>query len=267
MIREERLTKITEYVRDRQYASIGELVHHFGISKATVRRDLQILSEAGFVVISRGGVSSQPLQQNAELLYIQKRQIESKEKSCIGRAAVDLITPNSAVIIDAGTTTRAMIPFLRDVQNVKLVTNDVLIAADCSNYRGLEVTVTGGQLRRNYYTLLGYAAEEAIHHLRADIAFIGFDAIDPAKGCYITNTDEVALKRAILQSAVKIVAVCDHSKFYINSFIHVCDLSMIDVIVTGSKLDQGIRAKLEKKGIELVIVDAEKVNANGSYSI
>lgn len=257
MIRDERLAKITEYVRGRQYASIAELVGLLNVSKATIRRDLQVLDAAGLVTITRGGVASAALGQDSEPLYFQKRHIESAEKSSIGKVAVGMIPVDSAVIIDAGTTTRAMVPYLRDVQQVKLVTNDVLIAADCSNYRGLDVTVTGGQLRQNYFTLLGYAAEEAIRNVRADIAFIGFDGIDAASGCYIANADEVALKRAILQSAKKIIAVCDHKKFYTNSFLHVCDFAQIDVIITGNKLDPATQALVRKSGVSLVLVGAE----------
>lgn len=260
MIRDERLARITEYVRQHQYVSIPELVSLLGVSKATVRRDLQILNAAGLVSITRGGVSSVSLQQSAEPLYFQKKQLESEEKASIGRAAAEMIPANSIVIIDAGTTTRAMIPYLRNLQEVKLVTNDVQIAADCSNYRGVDVTVTGGQLRQNFFTLLGYAAEESIRNLQADIAFIGFDGIDAEKGCYIANADEVALKRAVLQSSRKVVAVCDHRKFYTNSFLHVCDLEQIDTIITGNKLDRELCELIKNNGVELILVDTEQVH-------
>ncbi len=252
MIREERFQKISDYVRSRGFASVDELMGMLGVSKATVRRDLASLEEAGELSLVRGGAASLGGTRGEELPYDEKRMSHSAEKARLGAAAAALVKDRFAVVIDAGTTTRAMIPFLKDREGLNLVTNDVAIAADLSSCRGVSVTVTGGQLRQGYYTLSGYLAEELIRGMRLDMAFIGFDAVDVRSGCYITNTDEVALKRCMIEAADQVVVVCDHTKFSGSAFVSVCSLSQVDIVVTDRELDPAIVRELEKRGVQVI---------------
>lgn len=47
MIKTKRIQQLKEYVFDRESASLDELVAHFGVSKNTIRRDVQALVESG----------------------------------------------------------------------------------------------------------------------------------------------------------------------------------------------------------------------------
>lgn len=47
MIKTKRIQQIKEYVFDRESASLDELVAYFGVSKNTIRRDVQALVESG----------------------------------------------------------------------------------------------------------------------------------------------------------------------------------------------------------------------------
>lgn len=252
MIREERLKKLAGYVKRREFASVEELAGVLGVSKATVRRDLAALEETGELALVRGGAARVGAR-GEELAYDEKRTAHSEEKVRLGAAAAALVKDRSAIVLDAGTTTRAMAPFLKDRAGLNLVTNDVAIAADLSSALGVSVTVTGGQLRQGYYTLSGYLAEELLRGMRLDMAFVGFDAVDIRSGCYITNTDEVALKRCMIEAADQVVAVCDCAKFESSAFVEVCSLSQVDVVVTGRQLDPAIAAELQKRGVRLVL--------------
>ncbi|HEX3027403.1 MAG TPA: DeoR/GlpR family DNA-binding transcription regulator [Clostridia bacterium] len=253
MIREERLAKITEYVQNRHYASIEELVEMLGVSKATVRRDVLALSKSNAVVLTRGGITCDLHDRNRELAYNEKRYANAAEKNRLAQTAGRMIRPDMTIIIDAGTTTRSMVPFLREIKGLNLVTNDLMIAADVTDCEGISVTVTGGQLRRDFYTLRGYAAEDFVRHMRADIAFVGFDAVDIDSGCYITNADEVALKKCMIASADKVVALCDYTKFSNTAFISVCQLSDLDVIITNKELDMAEIEALRQMDVEVIL--------------
>lgn len=253
MIRDERLAKITEYVQNRHFASVRELMELLKVSKATVRRDLELLSGENVVVLTRGGVTCVDKDKNSELAYNEKRSANTLEKNRLAEAAAGLIRSNSTVILDAGTTTRAIVPYIRELTGVNLVTNDLMIAADLNSCEGISVTVTGGQLRKGFFTLRGYMASDFIRSMRADIAFVGFDALDIRSGCFITNADEVSLKKSILSSADKVVAVLDHTKFSATAFISVCPLEDIDAVVTDRALDSGIAQALREMGVEVIL--------------
>jgi DeoR/GlpR family transcriptional regulator of sugar metabolism len=254
LIREERFEKIIDYVQKRHFVSIDELIEMLGVSKATVRRDIMALSQTNKLLLTRGGITCELSDRDRELAYHDKYVVNAAEKNRLGQAASEFIHSKMTVIIDAGTTTRSIVSFLKDVKDVNLVTNDLMIAGDLTDFDGIDVTVAGGKLRKGYYTLLGYVAEDFIRHMRVDIVFVGFDAIDISAGCFITNVDEVAYKRRIIESSETVVAVCDYTKFTNTAFISVCPLSDIDVIITNKELDSTIAEALRQTHIELILV-------------
>lgn len=257
MIKEERLDRLADYINSRHYASIDELINLLGVSKATVRRDLIELQNAGLISLTRGGATLLKPDTPHELSYFEKKDANIPEKEKICQVASEMIHSGDTVFIGAGTTTRSITPYLSNTnqfQSLNLVTNDLMIAADSTGFSNLDVTVTGGQLRKNYFTLRGFAAENLISHMRFDIAFIGMDAIDPTAGCFIANADEVSLIQRIIDSADKTIILCDSTKFSNKAFMLVCPLESIDMIITDDRIDHESLVLLEEKGLEVVLI-------------
>lgn len=252
MIREERLARITEYVQSRRYASVEDLMNITGASKATVRRDLTALSEAEKLILTRGGATCDMQHWITDLSYTERASTNATDKSRLGESARRLMEECNSVFLDAGTTTRAVVPFIRDLSGVNLITNDVSIAADLVSAKGLNITVTGGQMRPDFYVLRGYVAEDMIRNMHIDTAFVGFDAVAVDKGCYITNTDEVALKRCVISVAKRVVALCDQSKFNNSALCSVCPVTDIDIFITNKEVDREKTAVLEQQGVEVI---------------
>ena len=186
MLRYERLERIEEYINHNRYVTIPQLAKRFDISPSTIRRDLEALGEAGRVELTRGGVMSLHRNVSEEASYNEKVQANRDEKARIAAAAARLIKPGSTLFVDSGTTTRELVPYLKEGQGLKLVTNDLLIASELSCAQGVEVIVPGGLLRRGYFTLTGSQAEEMVSSMRADLTFMGFDAVRP-QGFMISN--------------------------------------------------------------------------------
>jgi len=253
MIREERLAEILQYINQKKFVSIHELCKVFSISKATVRRDLNQLNKTGHILLSRGGARYMQEAEN-ELPYDEKRKHHKDEKLCICQRACEIIKDGSLVIIDTGTTTREMAQFLKDRKNLHIVTNDIMIAVELATNRFIDLTVTGGSVRKGYYTLNGYSAESFLQQLHADIAFLSLDAVDSEMGGMITNMDEITLKQRIIQCADYVVALCDHSKFGKKSFLKVCSLEEIDLFITGKELPKAILNSFEQRDAKIQLV-------------
>jgi DeoR/GlpR family transcriptional regulator of sugar metabolism len=254
MIREERLARITEFVQSRRYASIEDLMKLTGASKATVRRDLNNLCDEEKLILTRGGATCDMKHWITDLSYNERTDTNASDKRQLGPVVRQLMEQSKSVFLDAGTTTRSCVPFIRDLTGINLLTNDVSIAADLVNSKGLNVWVTGGLMRTDYYVLRGYMAEDMLRNMHIDTAFLGFDAIDVERGCYITNTDEVSLKRCAIQTAKKVVAVVDHSKFNSTALCAVCQPTDIDVVITNKEVNRSLTTVLEKQGIEVIYV-------------
>lgn len=253
MIKDERLAKIVEYIEKNKYVNIHQLVAELSVSKATIRRDLEILAANGEIQLTHGG-AKQIRETERELPYDEKRKTNSDEKSRIGKAACDLIQEGDTVIIDTGTTTREMVKYLLSRQHIHVITNDVLIATELAANTGIDITLTGGSIRKGYYTLCGYYAENFIKQLHADILFLSLDSIDSVFGGAILNIDEVATKQRMINAAKRIVTLCDHTKYESRALLKVCELSEIDINITGHELAKEIYLDLIEKGCHLQLV-------------
>ena len=253
MIQEERLGKITDFVTAHQYANIEELVQLTGVSKATIRRDLIELEEKGKVCFVRGGVSSVGKKILHESVYHVKETENMLEKQRIGERAGKLVNAGDTIFISAGTTCRTMVPTIRTIPNLNVVTNDLMVAVDMADCVTADVVVTGGQLRKQYYTLRGFAAEDQVRGMKLDTAFMSCDAVDVFQGCYIANADEVGLLRQLIASSNRVVLLADHTKFSSSAFVSVCDLDAVDVLITDTGLSRELADALSKQEIELIL--------------
>ena len=253
MIKDERLAKIIEYIEKNHYVNIHQLVAEFSVSKATIRRDLEKLAASGIIQLTHGGAKYKR-EAEKELPYDEKRKANSDEKSRIGKAACDLIQEGHTVIIDTGTTTREMVKYLLSRQHIHVITNDVLIATELAANTGIDITLTGGSIRKGYYTLCGYYTENFIKQLHADILFLSLDSIDSSFGGAILNIDEVATKQRMINAAERIVTLCDHTKYESKALLKVCELSEIDLSITGHELPEEISLNFIEKGYHLQLV-------------
>jgi DeoR family fructose operon transcriptional repressor len=253
VIRAERLDKMVRYINKKKYASIYELSTFFDISKATVHRDLEFLAGDSLICLARGGARYLP-KYDVELPYNEKRRFQREEKARICRAAAERIDDGCAVFLDTGTTTRELVPFLMERHNVRVVTNDVIIAVELAANNAIDTIVTGGDIRKGFYTLSGFLTENFLAHLHVDIAFLTLDAIHSNHGGMISNMEEVDIKKNIIHCADQVFALCDHSKFEKTAFYKCCELNDIDLFITGNELPGKTRMTLEEAGMQFEFV-------------
>ncbi len=122
MLKIERLERIEQYVEKNKYATVKELTEILNTSSATIRRDIETLAGQKRILVTHGGVAANDRKVSAEAPYLEKSQNNAEEKMRIAREASRFITPGSTVLIDSGTTTLNMVPYLRDIPDLNLVT-------------------------------------------------------------------------------------------------------------------------------------------------
>jgi len=184
--------------------------------------------------------------------YMIKRRIHAAEKRQIAAEAAKLLGRNQTVFLDSSSTVFEMTRFVARIPGLLVATNDVLIAAELSNAEHVDVSVIGGSLRKGYYTLTGFFAECGIRDLAFDYAFLGMDTISLKGGLMITNSEEVQIKRRVVEAASRVIVLCDHSKFERESFVQVCGFDQVDTIITGKELPDAIHARYLDHGFDLV---------------
>jgi len=254
MLQAERLEKIFEMVKQEKYCSISELAESFNISNATVRRDLKMLEDENKIKSTRGGAMMDNHGTSQEAPYAEKASTNKAEKVLLAKRACSFIKKGETILLDSGTTLLEVANQMRQMENITVATNDVLVACSLAENTNISSTVIGGGIRKNYYSTSGLFAQETIRNINADRAFIGVDAFDINKGFMITNMEEVVIKRLMMDAAKEVIIICDHSKCENVAFIKLCGIEDVDRMITGKEIGEDMYQSLVDAGLEVELV-------------
>jgi DeoR family fructose operon transcriptional repressor len=253
LFEEERKQKIAEYVQARSRASVPELAGYFGVSESTVRRDLRDLEEAGQLRRTHGGAVAIQLQENQEPTFVEKEDRFRQQKELVAEAAAAFIQEGDTIFLDSGTTTFQLAKRLKTVGRLTVVTNSAMAVQELSQYRNIELVVTGGSLRPETQAMVGPVANRSIASIRVDKLFLATNGIDPVGGLTTPNLIEAETKSCMMDSAKRVILLTDHSKYGKVSFAKFGDISDIQHCI----IDEGISAQavkdLESEGIQVTI--------------
>lgn len=250
MLRLDRQNKILHYVQENGVATVSELAKAFGVHEATIRRDLSLLEAEGKLKRTHGGVMFED-EVHSEPPFIERESTQRTEKEKIGKIAAELIQDDYNIILDSGTTTPHIVHAIKHKKNLTVITNDINIAAKLRNHDNVTVIVTGGTLFPKSYILNGTITDDVLNDLHVHIAFIGTPAFHYQKG--LTHFDEylISAKRAMIQSAKKVVVVTDYTKIGKIALHTVAKVNHIDALVTSGPLDEGEKKQLEEANFEV----------------
>ena len=212
MLTEERLQIITETVNSRSSVTIAELSRILDVSPSTVKRDLNILAEAGKITKVRGGAialgeSFSAIEKNVE----EKSAIFTAEKAAIAEYAASLVENGDFVFIDAGTTTEKMIDHLPQ-RDVSFVTNGFIHAKKLAQ-RGFKVYITGGEIKASTEAIVGAECVLTLRNYNFTKCFMGTNGISLTAGFTTPDVNEARVKAAAIESSRKAFVLADHSKF------------------------------------------------------
>ncbi|QBQ62917.1 DeoR/GlpR transcriptional regulator [Actinobacillus indolicus] len=230
---------------------VEALSQHFGVSAVTIRSDLNMLEQQGYITRSHGfAVLNSRL--IAELSVADKRNNYPELKQRIGKLAASLLKEGERVILDSGTTTKAIVNHINDL-NLTVLTNGLDVAMALVSCPNVEVRMTGGVLRKNAMSFSGVMADNNLQHYRFDKVFLGVDGFDLQKGVTTFNEQEAQLNRLMCDAADQVIVVADSSKFGQYSNFVICQANQIDVLVTDNNIPLSYQEYLENMGVQVLI--------------
>jgi DeoR family transcriptional regulator of aga operon len=266
----ERRQKMVAFIEQNDGATVGELSRRYSVSEATVRRDLIQLSKDGLVERGHGGAAPRRLRRSQglpELPVLERAGLRVSEKRAIGRAAARYVEDGDVILINGGTTTAEMVPFLGTVRDVTAITNGLNIASLLAPLTSIKTVITGGVLRNSELSMLGALTEDALHNLRADKLFMSSPAIHVDYGFSADDMLEVESDRNMMASAKEIIILADHTKFGNTAMMRVAPIERVRRIITDSGTSREVVAACEEQGVEVEVVSTEsldRVSAGGS---
>ncbi len=253
-----RLRVILEKLRQAGEVTVDSLSAEFSVTAVTIRRDLDQLAREGLLKRTHGGaVSIEPLfyepfkNDNSFQAQLEKM---ADEKRRIGRAAAALVGRGETIALTPGTTTMEVVRGLPLNHKLTIVTNTVNIAMELSRRKDLNVFVTGGHLRGDWFSLVGPTAIQSMQQILIHTLFIGADGIEDDSGITCFNSEEADLNFAMVKLSKRRVAVVDHTKFGVVAGWRICQTSDLHVLITDTGTTDEMLEPFRNAGIQVLRV-------------
>lgn len=246
-----RQQQILDLIRERGYVSIEELATQFVVTPQTIRRDINQLADANLLRRYHGGAAYDSSVENTA--YAMRADQMRQEKQRIGEAVAAQIPDHASLFINIGTTTEAIARALLNHNHLKIITNNLNVAAMLAAKDDFDVLLTGGNVRRDG-GLVGQASVDFINQFKVDFALVGISGIDEDASLLDFDYQEVRVSQAIIANARQVILAADSSKFGRNAMIRLGPISLIDCLVTDQQPVAGLCQLLDQHKIRLEVV-------------
>lgn len=249
----ERRNYILKLLQEKKRLFLAALEKELNVSAMTIRRDFHRFTAMGIATPILGGIVY--IEGGTALPTILARAPRMKvEKYNIGAYCSSLINEGNAVYLDTGTTAFSIADALMSRKNIAVLSHSLLVQNLLANNDNIQLFGVPGVYRNNAKGYFGDLACRFIRGFRLDIAFLGSSAISIDGGLTSPEVYDQAIKRAIIETARQVVLVVDHTKINHNSFLQVCPIENINIIVTDKHADLDFIAAAKRRGVKVVQV-------------
>jgi len=249
---ETRRNKILEWLREQGSARVRELAQAFSVSEVTVRQDLEKLEADGHIVREHGGAYLKSVRQQVRAMALQHLDnMDAKRR--IGRRAAAMITDGETIILDSGSTTTEVAANILGHRDMTVITNALNIALMLGAEPGFEVHVSGGQFKAPTLSLSGERAAQSFRGLFVQKLFLATAGFDMEAGLTYPALSDIAVKRAMIDAAERVILVADSSKIGTRSFSALGGIDLVHVLITDAGIADADRLAIERAGVEIII--------------
>jgi DeoR/GlpR family transcriptional regulator of sugar metabolism len=238
-------------LEQQERLSVADLSERFGVSKVTIRADLDTLASLGLLVRTHGGAIA-PGRTDLELSFDVRRRLHSEEKRRIGLAAAAMVEDGDSIALDASTTALAVANHIKDRRELTVITNGIFVALALVEAPGVTVLMPGGFLRRDSCSLVGGGSHDLIERFNFQKGFFGVRGLTLEEGLTEVNSAEVAVKREMVAHAKQVIGIMDSSKLGQVGFATFAAIDQVDCVITDQGAPPDMVAALREAGIDVI---------------
>lgn len=249
----ERHAKIQRLVQAKGFVTIEFLAREFGVTPQTIRRDINTLSQSGFIHRYHGGAGMSSSTENVD--YTERKILCLKEKRFIARLVAAQIPDHASLFINIGTTTEEIARALTNHQRLRVITNNLNVASILSGNDNFEIIVAGGLVRPRDCGIIGPMTIDFIQQFRVDYGIIGISGIDVDGTLLNFDYREVRAARAIIDNSRKVFLAADHTKFGRNAMVRLGSISEVDALFTDRQPPSSLVDELQLSEVQLFAAD------------
>lgn len=251
-MRPQRIEEIRNYIYENKTVPLDQLCSHFGISKSTLRRDLNEIIANSDIKKIYGGVTV--LGKKEMSSFDERSMTNPAKKAAIAAAAASLIEDGDIIFIDSGTTTAQVIDHLSTKKNITILTNNIEIINRAIPYKNITVITLSGTLNRKTLSFVGPSAVQQLMAFNISKALIATTGYSLTSGLTCSSPIEGDLKRTAIQRSKEVYLLADSSKYGPVSLITYCDLNKVDILITDAKPPAEVSDYMEQYGKSVLVV-------------
>lgn len=247
-----RREEIADFLMQVGQARIDDLAGRFGVSRMTIHRHVDQLARQGFLRKLHGLVTVQPsgLYESA---FRYRATVSRTEKEALARAALALVEPGQAIILDDSSTAGTLAPLLAASGPLTVLTNSLVATNHLAEAEGIDLICLGGRFHPTYQAFIGPICERAVAELRANTMFCSASAVSGTT-CFVQDAQVTQVKQAMMAAAVRRILLVDHGKFGKVALNVLADLTAFDLVLVTDGLPPADRRALEQSGVNLSVV-------------
>ena len=155
------------------------------------------------------------------------------------------------ILTSGGTTIIELARMLPHQLKATFISGSIPVILEYMHHPNIEVILIGDKISKNSKITVGSQAIAKIKEVKADICFLGTNAIDIEHGITDNDWEVVQLKKAMIESSKKVVCLTIAEKVNTVQPIRVCGLNEIDMLITELEPDNDLLKPYVLAGLEV----------------
>ena len=238
-----RLEQIIELLNNNGSMKATELADYFSVSRETIRRDLNTLSENGSIKKGFGGAIAV---NDFTTLPIDSRLLDEHDaKKRIARKALSFIPEHGFIYLDTGSTTLSLALELKNLSGYTIITNSIPVLTTLIDSKN-HLIFLGGECNAEIMCSVGVQVIELLKTLRVDIAFLGSAGFEQHHGPATNAFADGQIKSCAISCAQTSIVLCDSRKAKYSSFQQYASWNEIDHLISDTDFPQEFADKLQE---------------------
>jgi DeoR family deoxyribose operon repressor len=237
--------------------TIKDLANQMDVSVMTIRRDMEVLEEAGLVRTYRGGVivSEQSPRAPGPLGYslVSAGTSQVEEKKAIAKLAASLIEEGDVVFFDAGSTVEHILTFVNSSIEMTAICYSLNIMNLLANWPNTRIIFAGGIFHPESQNFESPEGITLLKRNRVSKAFMSANGIRVDLGVTSSSQFEIPIKRVAIENSAASYLVADSTKCGLVRTAHFADVQDFTAIITDWGIDEDNLEKLSSNGASIMV--------------
>ena len=235
-----RIRQILAYLKTQKSCTLKELMDAFGVSSATIHRDVAILAKRDAVERVRGGLiyNETPAPSGNAAAYQERVVTHRSEKIMVAQKALHVIEEGDIIFLDSSTTVYELALLLThgEFDHLTIITNAIPVMHLFRKFPAhWSLIGLGGNYDPQLNSILGISALEQLARYNLTKAFVSGFGLDD-KTATTNHEHQAEILRKVLDAADKRYLLIDHTKLGRKGLYRIAARGGFDAIISDRPL-------------------------------